>query len=509
MADVRGIFPDEDQNDIYERMVADMPPPANGSVWESRVGSVVHALLTPMVAERIRMMDFAREVVSSCFLYWADGEALEAKADEFGVTRLPPSVATGYVTFYGADNTVIPIGSQVAAPGDDATEEDGHIFITQTDGVISGGEVTVPIIAEEDGADANVPAGAITELLTPVDGVDYVENGSEITGGRDQEGDDGLRDRALIRAQQQPTGGNKGYYLNLAYENSQVYRAEVEDRWNTMGPGQVPKPGEGSGRLVISGPSTAWVPPKTVDDIQLQIDPSVRCIAHFEGDEAWVITDGESASASSVTGGVIEGERSWRISPSAGLSTTITRAYATPISVSDVLTDSSDEIWLAVRTVTGTAETITIEFADTERYNVCAVSVASGDIPADGRLIVTKSDLSASVGSVDSCLLAIKTVATTVESGLSQCEVVVDALRVARAQGGNAGGFVTLGMQMTVASAYRQGIDISAEVMLSPGASIDGVKPTLEVALNELLFSLGSGDALRIAQVANRIFVQE
>lgn len=511
MADVRGIFPDEDQNDIYERMVADMPPPPNGTEWESRIGSVVHALLTPMVAERIRMMDFAREVVSSCFLYWADGDALEAKADEFGVTRLPASVAQGFVTFYGDDDTVIPIGSQVASPGDDATEEDGQVFITQTDGTISGGEVTVSIIADEDGGDGNVPAGAITELLTPVAGVEFVENQSATTGGRDEESDELLRDRALLRAQDQPTGGNRGYYLNLAYQSNQVYRAEIEDLWNTMGPGQVAKAGAGSGRLILSGPSTAWVPPSTIDEMQAQIDPSVRCIAHFEGAEAWAVTSGVGTTATQITSGALEGERSYRMTPAISASTAITLTYTTPISVSDVLTVAADEIWLGCR-VDGsrTPTSVTLRFSDTSGTNVCAVTVPAVDIPVNGRIIVTKGDLTASVGTVDDCLLGIKTVRITVTSGASVASnVVIDSLRVARAQGGISGGLVALGIQMTVASAYRQGIDIEAEVALSPGSSVDGFKTTLEASLNELLFDLSSNDVLRISQVANNIFYQE
>lgn len=159
----------------------------------------------------------------------AEGEWLDKKGVEHGVFRKKATQSTGVVTFTGAPGTVIPTGFKVYSD-------------TQTFEVVYGGSigdsgsVDLSVRSVERGVNVNVPIGAI-EKADSIDGLRAVRNDASITGGTDDEDDESLRERLLLRMRYPGTSGNKYHYLHWAMEVDGVGRVKVFPEWS--GPGTV------------------------------------------------------------------------------------------------------------------------------------------------------------------------------------------------------------------------------------------------------------------------------
>src|SRR5215475_891046 len=113
--------------------------------------------------------------------------------------RKMATLAAGTVTFAGNDQTVVPMATILSW---------GAInYETTAQIVIQGGvETPAPVRALDPGAQGNVDPGVSLGVVTPVAGVSTVTV-VEITGGVDEENDDDLRYRVLLRIRQPPMGG--------------------------------------------------------------------------------------------------------------------------------------------------------------------------------------------------------------------------------------------------------------------------------------------------------------
>lgn len=128
-------------------------------------------------------------VYYSGFVTTAEGTALDALVQYIGVRRLPSRKAIGEVTFTGTNGTVIPSGFVIAT--------DDVRFRTMVAVEVSGGTADVAIEAVDNGAEGNISAGLITEMVVPIIGIDTVTNANPTYNGRDRERDIDLRYRYL------------------------------------------------------------------------------------------------------------------------------------------------------------------------------------------------------------------------------------------------------------------------------------------------------------------------
>lgn len=159
----------------------------------------------------------------------AEGLWLDKKAVEHGVFRKTATRSTGNVTFTGTPGAMIPTGFKVYS--------DTQAFEVVYGGVIAdSGTVDLRVRSIETGVNVNVPIGAIKKMDS-VDGLREVHNAEPITGGTDQEDDESLRERLLLRMRYPGTSGNKYHYLHWAMEVDGVGRVKVFPEWN--GPGTV------------------------------------------------------------------------------------------------------------------------------------------------------------------------------------------------------------------------------------------------------------------------------
>jgi uncharacterized phage protein gp47/JayE len=163
-----------------------------------------------------------------------DDDWLEWHAEQVEAPRKQATKAEGVVRFARAGtsgNLPIPAGRILR------TKPDGtgriYRYVTTAEGVITDGtnEVSVPAVAEDYGAAANASAGQITEMATPVPGVDAVSNSADwlVSEGADLEPLDHLRERYVLRWMGN-NGMTKHAYASWALSVTGVVAVKILDQ---------------------------------------------------------------------------------------------------------------------------------------------------------------------------------------------------------------------------------------------------------------------------------------
>lgn len=131
----------------------------------------------------------AEKVYFNDFVSTSEGVSLDRLAKRIGLSRARARQATGEVTFTGSEGTIIEVGFLISTP-------DGIEFETTEEVTIPVlGTVVAEIISLDLGANTNVSAGRITEIVNPIAGLDSVTNATATTGGVDVETDVTFRAR--------------------------------------------------------------------------------------------------------------------------------------------------------------------------------------------------------------------------------------------------------------------------------------------------------------------------
>lgn len=220
-------------------------------------------LTQPAVLEIARLWDFAAsEVPAAIYVASSWGENLDDHGETINVPRTDESFATGEVTFSGENGTIIGIGTEVGTAQADP-EEDPPSYVTTESGTIEGGSVTLAVKAVEAGVASNVGAGAAAFLLSPLEGVESVENAEAITGGSDVETDESYRTRLLLELGAAQGAGNVADYKRWALAYEGVGFVKVVPLWE--GPGTV--------LVVITDDENNPVSEAVVEGLQNELDP--------------------------------------------------------------------------------------------------------------------------------------------------------------------------------------------------------------------------------------------
>lgn len=139
----------------------------------------------------------------------SEGPDLDSFFADFGFTRLTAVTATGNVTFSRFSPTqqaIIVIGATVqSADGLQnytvALDAANPLYDSGSGGYvvpIGTATATVPIMAAAAGIAANVSAGIISVITSPIPSIDTVTNASAVTSGKDAESDPAFRSRFLL-----------------------------------------------------------------------------------------------------------------------------------------------------------------------------------------------------------------------------------------------------------------------------------------------------------------------
>jgi len=214
---------------MLERVPADLDKSEGSYIWDS---------LSPTAYQLYRASEWAREVLNRGFATTTFGPYLKMRCEEHGVLPRPAVAATGSVVMTGIPGTAVPVGSRVTTPTDEMTESTSIEYETTEASVLDGqGTAVIPIRATEAGSRGNVPIGAISLLVQPITGVTGIANTAATAGGADEESDESLLARYLLKVRQPGTSGNQADYQQWALETPGVSRVQVQPLWN--GPGTV------------------------------------------------------------------------------------------------------------------------------------------------------------------------------------------------------------------------------------------------------------------------------
>lgn len=203
------------------------------------------------------------------FLRHSSGVWLVEKLLEFGKTIKAAATAQGNITFsrvLTSGNVNIPLGTIIATK----TLADGTVkrFVTLADTVLTDGlgSVDVPAQAENEGIEHNVPDDALTELITPITGIDAVTNaaGWLVAAGVEKETDQAAVDRTLADQQSGGEGWIGGHqtYLSLANNFTGVVDGLVD--------GSQPR-GQGSVDVIIIG-GAGQPTQQLIDDLTAELE---------------------------------------------------------------------------------------------------------------------------------------------------------------------------------------------------------------------------------------------
>lgn len=233
MAELPDYLQDQTEEAILARMLSRVP-----SDLDKSEGSYIWDSLSPAAHQLYTASQWAQEVLRRGFATTTFGPYLRMRCEEHGVIPRSAVAANGYVKFTGVAETVIPISTQVATPADEVTMTPSIEYETMAAAALNDqGEAVVPVRAIEAGSAGNVPIGAISLLVNALPGVTGVINTAPMTGGAEEESDESLLARYLLKMRQPGTSGNKADYQQWALETPGVSRVKVDPLWD--GPGTV------------------------------------------------------------------------------------------------------------------------------------------------------------------------------------------------------------------------------------------------------------------------------
>lgn len=194
----------------------------------SRVeGSFAHDMASGVAYSLHELWQEMGALYSVMFFDGLIGEYLDKRAAEYGLARTQGKRATGSITILTNFDTTIPAGTYF-------TSESGYEYVTTEAVTTENNTATVGIEAENIGAAYNALNIEVMRLTVSVPGVVAGRLSGDITGGADEESDEGLRERLYNQIRAAGSGCTNDY-ITWAKEVPGVGAVQVIPRWNGAG----------------------------------------------------------------------------------------------------------------------------------------------------------------------------------------------------------------------------------------------------------------------------------
>ncbi|WP_025813969.1 baseplate J/gp47 family protein, partial [Komagataeibacter kakiaceti] len=176
------------------------------ALLDLNVGSAGRAMLEAVAGLGLWFQFIALQILSRTRLATSIGPDVDSFVQDFGLARLPGTVATGMVTFTSftpaSQSATIAVGATVrTASGlvfDVMEDSTNAAWSASAGGYIrpaGTSAITIAVQCESAGTAGNVAVGAICLLGTAISGIDTVTNTTALTNGSDGESDAALRAR--------------------------------------------------------------------------------------------------------------------------------------------------------------------------------------------------------------------------------------------------------------------------------------------------------------------------
>ncbi|MGY6770154.1 baseplate J/gp47 family protein [Komagataeibacter sp. NFXK3] len=176
------------------------------SLLDLNVGSPGRAMLEAVAGLGLWFQFIALQILSRTRLATSIGTDADSFVQDFGLTRLPGTAATGTVTLTSfspaSQSATVAVGVTVRTASSlvftVVQDETNPAWSTSAGAYVrpaGTASITVPVQCASTGATGNVAAGAICLLGTAISGIDTVTNTAALTNGSDGETDAALRTR--------------------------------------------------------------------------------------------------------------------------------------------------------------------------------------------------------------------------------------------------------------------------------------------------------------------------
>lgn len=214
---------------ILERMQNDFSQNSSSDNVSTVEGTFAFDSLSANAAEFEKAYAEMALMMEAAFPQTSWGIYLTRLAEAFGVIRKKATNATAVLTISGNKGVKVLAGSMFS------TSE--NINFSTLEDVIIGedGIARVKAVADVLGISGNVAAGKITKIPLSIYGVKAVTNESEAYDGFNEESDDALLNRYLLKVRTPATSSNIYDYLTWAMEVEGVGQCKVLPLWNGNG----------------------------------------------------------------------------------------------------------------------------------------------------------------------------------------------------------------------------------------------------------------------------------
>ena len=203
--------------------------------FDKREGSIIYDALAPACYSLAETFMQMRKLLLDTFASTSNGEYLDLRVGETGITRYAATAAVRKGTFL-SDNgaaAVIPLGSRFSTIAD----SDSVNYYVDSIYVDSQGQAepgSYNLVCEELGTIGNSYIGALLPI-TNISGLASATISSIVTPGRDVETDEELRIRYFEQINQKAFGGNVAQYDSEIRSISGVGEVQIYPVWNGGG----------------------------------------------------------------------------------------------------------------------------------------------------------------------------------------------------------------------------------------------------------------------------------
>jgi uncharacterized phage protein gp47/JayE len=211
------------KEEILSRLLSEI-----SNEYDKTVGSFFYDVEQPVSTELETVYGQVEDILKNGFAKTAEGEYLNNKVLEQGLTRKAATASTVTVKVTGTPSSSVSVGDKVAS--------DELVFTVIENAVLdSGGIAYVTASCDTLGRIGNIPIGAINKFPVTLPGLVSVTNEEAASGGYDEETDDELRERYFEKVSLPATSGSKYHYVAWAKEVSGVGDAKCIPLWNGNG----------------------------------------------------------------------------------------------------------------------------------------------------------------------------------------------------------------------------------------------------------------------------------
>lgn len=229
---------------------------------DKRQGSIIYDAIAPVCARLAELYYNVRNVYRDTYVSTAEGEALDNRAAEQGITRYAATFALKKAYFTDASDKpmFIPIGSRFSSVSD----VDPITYAVESQYTVDGAAVAgyYNLKCETAGTVGNEYSGSLTNI-THIQGLANAVMSDLITPARDEETDEELRSRYYDTVNTKAYGGNVAQYNQVVRDMAGVGEVQVYPVWN------------GGGTVKLSVVDTEYKPCSStfLAALQEEIDP--------------------------------------------------------------------------------------------------------------------------------------------------------------------------------------------------------------------------------------------